>query len=91
MAMDEDNLEYLLKMRRKVVENEGMSEEEAGRLGKVGLWGDFGGNPGEEVVDPYYGARDGFSIAYEQMVRFSRGFLRFLEEKKEAGGVGRAE
>ncbi|KAJ9643442.1 Low molecular weight phosphotyrosine protein phosphatase [Coniosporium tulheliwenetii] len=85
MAMDEDNLDYLSRMRRKIVENKGMSEEEAERLGKVGLWGDFGGNPGEEVVDPYYGARDGFSIAYEQMVRFSRGFLRFLEERGSRG------
>ncbi len=27
------------------------------------------------VGDPYYGARDGFEVAYEQMVRFSKGFV----------------
>lgn len=28
------------------------------------------------MVDPYYGARDGFDIAYEQMKRFTEGFIK---------------
>ena len=39
----------------------------------------FGENSGrkraEEVEDPYYGARDGFDVAYEQCMRFSKNFL----------------
>ena len=66
LAMDKYNLRDLQRMRR--------------RLGTDGallmLFGDFGGTEGEEVVDPYYGAQDGFEIAYEQMVRFSQGFLK---------------
>lgn len=34
------------------------------------------------IEDPYYGGRDGFEIAYDQCVRYARGFLDFLE----AGG-----
>lgn len=33
-----------------------------------------------EVIDPYYGADDGFEIAFEQMERFGKGFLRALGE-----------
>lgn len=40
------------------------------------LFGEFGGKKrAEEVDDPYYGGRDGFEIAYEQIVRFSKNFL----------------
>jgi len=49
-------------------------------VGKVVLFGDFGGRKGEEVVDPYYGARNGFEVAYEQMVRFSKGFIEKVLE-----------
>lgn len=34
------------------------------------------------IEDPYYGGRDGFDRAYDQCVRYARGFLDFLE----AGG-----
>jgi len=44
---------------------------------KVMLFGEYaGGNKVEEVGDPYYGARDGFEIAYEQCMRFSKNFLQ---------------
>lgn len=49
------------------------------------LFGDFGGVRGEEVVDPYYGAcNDGFEVAYEQMVRFSKGFVEQVLDEKGA-------
>ena len=81
LAMDDDNKVYLDRMRRKLVYQKGMEESE---LGKVYLFGGFGGkSKGEEVIDPYYGARDGFEIAYEQMVRFSRGLLKKIEEEQQ--------
>ncbi|KAI9849966.1 MAG: hypothetical protein M1838_006224 [Thelocarpon superellum] len=83
LAMDRANLAYLLAMRRKLEREAGGGKgegKEAGEgapksLARVMLFGDFGGNLGEEVDDPYYGARDGFELAYHQMVRFSQGFL----------------
>lgn len=49
-------------------------------LAHVMLFGAFGGRrPTEEVGDPYYGGRNGFDIAYEQVDRFSKGFLNWLE------------
>jgi low molecular weight phosphotyrosine protein phosphatase len=43
---------------------------------KVMLFGDFSGRKhSEEISDPYYGARDGFEVAYEQCLRFSKNFL----------------
>ena len=41
------------------------------------LFGEFSGKKkAEEIDDPYYGARDGFEIAYEQCTRFSKNFLK---------------
>lgn len=78
MAMDDDNLSFLKRLRAKMLKQSDAGEES---LGRVMLWGDFGGRKGEEVVDPYYGAKDGFTLAYEQMVRFSKGFLKHLEDQ----------
>ncbi|KAF2260465.1 hypothetical protein CC78DRAFT_536351 [Lojkania enalia] len=79
LAMDDDNLEDLHALRQREAKKRG---DEG--LGKVMLFGDFGGKKrrggrGEEVQDPYYGGRDGFEIAYEQAVRFSKAFLEQLE------------
>lgn len=82
LAMDRDNLRDLQRMRQRVERTNGDKQ-----LGKLMLFGDFGGRTGETVVDPYYGADDGFDIAYEQMVRFSEGFQR---EVLGSGGAGRA-
>lgn len=72
LAMDKENLHDLQRLRQRVL---GKGGETQG-TGKVVLFGDFGGGrQGEEVVDPYYGARNGFEVAYEQMVRFSKGFI----------------
>lgn len=71
LAMDGENLHDLTRWHRRIVKSSGPHAAPA----KVQLFGDFGGRKGEEVIDPYYGARDGFTIAYEQMMRFSKGFI----------------
>ena len=76
-AMDSSNMEDLKDIRAKLLK-QGKDEE---KLARLMIWGDFGGREkGEEVVDPYYGGNDGFDIAYEQMGRFTRGFLKYLED-----------
>ncbi|TVY40394.1 Low molecular weight phosphotyrosine protein phosphatase [Lachnellula occidentalis] len=65
-AMDRDNLRDLQRIHSR-----------AGGKAKVMLFGEYAGKKkAEEVQDPYYGARDGFEIAYEQCVRFSKNFLK---------------
>ncbi|KAL9049174.1 MAG: hypothetical protein Q9206_005653 [Seirophora lacunosa] len=71
LAMDGENLHHLRKSQRRIVKTSGADAAPA----KVMLFGDFGGRQGEEVIDPYYGARDGFTIAYAQMTRFTKGFI----------------
>ncbi len=39
------------------------------------LFGEYAGGKIEIVEDPYYGGTEGFEIAYEQCVRFSKNFL----------------
>ncbi|KAL8695525.1 MAG: hypothetical protein Q9224_003388 [Gallowayella concinna] len=82
LAMDDDNLHDLSRLHRRIVKNDGADAAPA----NVMLFGDFGGRKGEEVIDPYYGARDGFTIAYEQMTRFTKGFIEQVLQ-----GVDRAE
>lgn len=72
LAMDRENLGNLQRLKDKWLEKNGGEEGKS----KVMLFGDFGGHSGEEVVDPYYGARNGFDVAHEQMVRFSNGFIK---------------
>lgn len=65
-AMDRDNLRDLQRIHQRV-----------GGKAKVMLFGEFAGKKkAEEVDDPYYGARDGFEVAYEQCMRFSKNFLK---------------
>ena len=80
LAMDDDNLDDLVWLRQREVKKLGSEEG----VGKVMLFGEFGGKKrrggrGEEVQDPYYGGDDGFTVAFEQSVRFSRAFLERLE------------
>ncbi|KAH6621947.1 low molecular weight phosphotyrosine protein phosphatase [Boeremia exigua] len=80
LAMDDSNLEDLMELRRKAVKGKG---EEG--VGRVMLFGEFGGEArrggrGEEIQDPYYGGNDGFKVAYEQAVKFSKVFLEKLEK-----------
>jgi low molecular weight phosphotyrosine protein phosphatase len=83
-AMDSDNLDDLHSMRDRAQRKRAKagSQEGQSEVGKIALFGDFGGRKGEEVIDPYYGADDGFATAYEQMVRFTAGFLKHLESTK---------
>jgi low molecular weight phosphotyrosine protein phosphatase len=74
--MDRENLADLRALREREVKRKGGEEG----VGKVMLFGDFGGKKGEEVEDPYYGGNEGFEVAYEQAVRFSKGFLGALEK-----------
>lgn len=71
LAMDEENLYDLQAIQRRVARKAGTDA----KMAKVMLFGDFGGQLGEQVGDPYYGAIDGFEIAYQQLRRFSSGFI----------------
>lgn len=60
------------------------------KVAEVRLFGDFGKGGvmhdrvggGEVVRDPYYGGANGFEDVYQQVVRFSQGFLDYLENRK---------
>ena len=81
LAMDRDNLHDLQRLKSRVAKRTGTTDPE---MGKVMLFGDFGGKKGEQVGDPYYGARNGFETAYEQMIRFSKGFIAQVLDKVES-------
>ena len=81
LAMDKDNMHDLQWAKQIAVKKGARTGEEKA---KILLFGDFGGNKGEKVIDPYYGARNGFEIAYEQMVRFSKGFMSEVLQPSEA-------
>ncbi|EXJ88774.1 hypothetical protein A1O3_01838 [Capronia epimyces CBS 606.96] len=70
LAMDTYNLRDLQRLRRRV-ESKGQTPR-----AKVMLFGEFGGKEkAEEVVDPYYGADNGFEAVYQQVSRFSKNLL----------------
>lgn len=71
LAMDGDNLYELQAVQQRVARKAGTGA----KMAKVMLFGDFGGQLGEQVGDPYFGAIDGFEIAYQQLTRFSNGFI----------------
>jgi len=81
MAMDDDNRDHLIRLRKRLLKQNNLKDNE---LGRVMLFGEFGGRKEEEVADPYYGGQEGFEIAYEQVVRFTNGFLRTVEEQATA-------
>jgi low molecular weight phosphotyrosine protein phosphatase len=75
-AMDAHNLRDLLRTQRRV-ESKGKKTK-----AQVMLFGTYGGkSKPEEIVDPYYGADDGFGEVYEQVSRFSNNFLRQVVDK----------
>lgn len=82
-AMDADNKAHLDRARKRLIQKGDLTDKDAG---KVMLFGEWGGKGHEEVGDPYYGAKNGFDIAYEQVERFSRGFLKMLEESNAKAG-----
>lgn len=72
--MDRDNLRDLQRIHQRV-----------GGKAKVMLFGEYAGKKkAEEVDDPYYGGRDGFEIAFEQNMRFSKNFLKEVFPDAEA-------
>lgn len=87
-AMDKYNLRDLLRLRDSVLaaQKTGATETE---VAEVRLFGDFNSDGtlnkrvggGQEIEDPYYGGINGFEIAYEQALKFSKGFLAYLENK----------
>lgn len=80
LGMDADNVADLKRVRQRAVKKHMEAEGKAKEgLAKLAMFGDFAERGmGEEVIDPYYGADDGFEIAYEQMGRFTKGFLQHL-------------
>lgn len=90
LALDLQNLADIKAMKGRIDRKRGGAVSKA----SVRLFGEFGGRNGgaelgEEVVDPYYGADDGFEVCFEQVSRFSKAFLREVVEQgmeKEAAG-----
>lgn len=71
-AMDRSNLKDLLQMQASLKRLKGQDSR-----AKVMLFGEFSGTGRIEVVtDPYYGGDDGFTLTYQQAVRFSENFLK---------------
>ncbi|KAI9925577.1 hypothetical protein ASPWEDRAFT_157165 [Aspergillus wentii DTO 134E9] len=83
-AMDQYNLRDLLSVRASVVKKFGEDQ-----VADVRLFGDYGAGGklhervggGEVVQDPYYGGANGFEEVYQQVTRFSKGFLDFLKNQ----------
>lgn len=75
LAMDNENAYDLLRLKTRVIKNNHAGYTKEKLSAKVMLFGDFGGKKGEQVADPYYGENNGFGVAYEQMVRFTKGFV----------------
>ncbi len=75
LAMDNENAHDLQRLKTRLIKNKHAGWSKHKLSAKVMLFGDFGGKKGEQVADPYYGAKNGFAVAYEQMVRFSNGFI----------------
>lgn len=81
IGMDADNVADLKALGRRSKKLDSDEWES-----KVRLFGEFGGKSRrEEVGDPYYGGRDGFEIAYEQVKRCGEGLLREIEERAKNG------
>ena len=88
LGMDWENVRDLVAMKGRVDRDregtgkgKGKKKKEKSKA-EVRLFGEFGERDevgrgkGEVVVDPYYGADDGFEVCFEQVERFGRAFLR---------------
>lgn len=95
LAMDKYNLRDLLDVREWVVSSlrrkaDTQSAAKHTRVAEVRLFGDFGKGGklhdrvggGEAVEDPYYGGANGFEEVYRQVVRFSQGFIDYVEKEE---------
>ena len=75
-AMDAYNFSDLQRSQRRA-ETKGKQIK-----AKVMIFGDFGDKKeAEEVIDPYYGADNGFEVVYQQVTRFSKNFLEQVIDK----------
>lgn len=71
-------------------QDSGADDKTISKLAEVRLFGDYNSDGtvnkqvggGEEIEDPYYGGINGFEIAYEQAMKFSKGFLAYLEKQR---------
>ncbi|KIW11518.1 hypothetical protein PV08_10819 [Exophiala spinifera] len=81
-AMDAYNLRDLQRLQRRA-ESKGKTDPVRAN---VMMFGEFHGTgrqgKAEEVVDPYYGADNGFEVVYEQVARFTKNFLEQVVDKK---------
>lgn len=75
LAMDSENVHDLLRLKPREIKNKHAGVNKGKLSAKVMLFGDFGGKKGEQVDDPYDGEMDAFAVTYEQMVRFTKGFV----------------
>ena len=75
LAMDHSNAHDLRRLKTRAMKNNHAGWNKDKLSAKVMLFGDFGGINGEQVADPYYGDNNGFAVAYQQMVRFTNGFI----------------
>ncbi|RAH84804.1 phosphotyrosine protein phosphatases I [Aspergillus japonicus CBS 114.51] len=90
LAMDKYNLRDLQETRAAVLAASATKKAPV-KVAEVRLFGDFGEGGalhervggGEVVQDPYYGGVHGFKEVYEQVSRFSRNFVEYLEKKKQ--------
>ncbi len=88
LGMDVENVVDLRDLVKRAAKKGVLSGEEGER---IHLYGEFGDKAkDEEIGDPYYGGRDGFEIAYEQVTRFGKALLRHIEVEaaKELGSSG---
>lgn len=88
LGMDEDNVIDMRAEVKRAAKKGSLDGEDA--MKRLHLYGSFGGKAkDEEVQDPYYGGRDGFTIAYTQLSRFGTGLLKHIEQEaaRELGGT----
>jgi len=82
LVMDEENLVDVKDMFKRA-KKRGLVD--GNHMDKVYLFGEFGGKAKDEQVgDPYYGGRDGFEIAFEQVSRSGQGLLEHIETRAAA-------
>ena len=79
IAMDEENFIDLQDMVKRAQKKGLLTGKE---IEKIYLYGEFGRKDArEEIDDPYYGGRNGFTTAYEQVVRCGRGLIDHIEQR----------
>lgn len=83
--LDFEEFDYIFAMDRQNLKDLQRLQQAKPGKAKVMLFGEYGGGKSaEEIDDPYYGARDGFEVAYEQAMRFSKNFLKEVFPDVEA-------